>query len=86
MAYAGPSFEQAFDDLLAASISAVIVVPMFPQYSSATTASVYDAAFAAATDRAGRARILVPALGCVAPYFDHPGYIAALAGRITTGD
>jgi ferrochelatase len=82
MAYAGPSFEKAFDDLLADKISSVIVVPMFPQYSSATTASVYDAAFAAATDRAGRARVLVPALACVAPYFDHPGYIAALAGRL----
>jgi ferrochelatase len=82
MAYAGPSFERAFDDLIAASIDTVIVVPMFPQYSSATTASVYDAAFAAATDRAGRARVFVPALSCVPPYFDHPGYIAAVCGRL----
>jgi ferrochelatase len=82
MAYAGPSFERAFDDLIAARAASVIVVPMFPQYSSATTASVYDAAFAAATDRAGRARVFVPALSCVPPYFDHPGYIAALCARL----
>jgi ferrochelatase len=82
MAYAGPSFEDAFDDLIAAGSASVIVVPMFPQYSSATTASVYDAAFAAATDRGGRARVRVPALSCVAPYFDHPGYLAALCGRL----
>ena len=82
MAYAGPSFERAFDDLIAARIDTVIVVPMFPQYSSATTASVYDAAFEAATDRARRARVFVPALRCVAPYFDHPGYIAALGARL----
>jgi len=82
MAYAGPSFERAFDDLIADAIDRVIVVPMFPQYSSATTASVYDAAFAAATDRAGRARVFVPALSCVPPYFDHPGYVAALSGRV----
>ena len=82
MAYAGPSFERAFDDLIAAGIDTVIVVPMFPQYSSATTASVYDAVFAAATDRAGRARVFVPALRCVTPYFDHPGYIAALGARL----
>lgn len=82
MAYAGPSFEQAIDDLLAADVSTVIVLPMFPQYSSATTASVYDAVFAAATDRAGRARVLVPSLSCVPPYFDHPLYIAALSARI----
>lgn len=83
MAYAGPSFERAFDELIAAHVSEVIVVPMFPQYSSATTASVYDAAFAAATDRAGRARVFVPALRCLPPYFDHPGYIAALCERIS---
>ena len=84
MAYAGPSFERAFDELIGDGISTVIVVPMFPQYSSATTASVYDAAFAAATDRGGKARVLVPALSCVPPYFDHPGYIAALCGRLGT--
>ena len=82
MAYAGPSFEQAIDDLLADGINEVIVLPMFPQYSSATTASVYDAAFAAATNRGSSARRLVPALRCVPPYFDQPGYIAALVKRI----
>jgi len=82
MAYAGPSFEQAIDDLLADGSTEVIVLPMFPQYSSATTASVYDATFAAATDRAGTARRVVPALHCVPPYFEDPGYIAALAKRI----
>ncbi|MGE0862839.1 MAG: ferrochelatase [Vicinamibacterales bacterium] len=82
MAYAGPSFEQAIDDLLAAGIHDVIVLPMFPQYSSATTASVYDAVFAAAAGRAGMARRLVPALKCVEPYFDHPRYIGALQKRI----
>ena len=81
-AYAGPSFEQAIDDLLADGINEVIVLPMFPQYSSATTASVYDAAFAAATTRGSSARRLVPALRCVPPYFDQPGYIAALVKRI----
>jgi len=82
MAYAGPSFDRAFDDLIGDGISRVIVVPLFPQYSSATTASVYDAAFAAATDRGRGARVFVPALSCVAPYFDHPGYIAALSDRL----
>ncbi|HJU43488.1 MAG TPA: ferrochelatase [Vicinamibacterales bacterium] len=82
MAYAGPSFEKAFDDLIAAGCEQVVVVPMFPQYSSATTASVYDAVFAAATDNGNRARVRVPAVSCVEPYFDHPGYIGALCVRI----
>jgi protoporphyrin/coproporphyrin ferrochelatase len=84
MAYAGPSFDRAVDDLLAAGISTVVVLPMFPQYSSATTASVYDAVFAAATDRAGRARVFVPSLTCVPPYFTNPHYINALRRRITS--
>lgn len=82
MAYAGPSFDRAFDELIAAGCETVVVVPMFPQYSSATTASVYDAVFAAATDRADRARVFVPAVIDVPPYFDHPDYIGALAARI----
>ncbi len=84
MAYAGPSFDRAIDDLLDAGVGAVIVLPMFPQYSSATTASVYDAVFDAATDRADRARIYVPPLVCVPPYFDNPRYIGALRSRIMT--
>lgn len=82
MAYAGPSFERAIDELIAARAERIVVVPMFPQYSSATTASVYDAVFAAATDRANKARVFVPALTCIAPYPDHSGYIGALCGRI----
>ena len=82
MAYAGPSFDRAIDDVIAAKADRVIVLPMFPQYSSATTASVYDAVFKAATDRGGKARWLVPALSCVPPYCDHPGYIAALVAAI----
>ena len=82
MAYAGPSFERAFDDLLADGCQRVIVVPMFPQYSSATTASVYDAVGAASTNSGAGARVFVPAVSYVAPYYDHPDYINALRDRI----
>jgi ferrochelatase len=84
MAYAGPSFDAAVDDLLAAGASTIIVLPMFPQYSSATTASVYDAVFASVTDRAGKARTFVPAVISVPPYFLDPSYISALRRRITS--
>lgn len=82
MAYAGPSFDRAFDDLIAAGINRIIVLPMFPQYSSATTASVYDAVFRAAAERGRAARVFVPAISCVSPYYDDPCYIGALARRI----
>jgi protoporphyrin/coproporphyrin ferrochelatase len=82
MAYAGPSFEAAIDDLLAAGASQITVLPMFPQYSSATTASVYEASFAAAIAKGSTARRFVPALNFIAPYPEHPGYIAALRARV----
>lgn len=82
MAYAGPSFETAIDQLLDGA-DEIVVLPMFPQYSSATTASVYEAAFAAAIARGGQPRRFVPALRFVAPYPDHPGYIAALRERVS---
>jgi protoporphyrin/coproporphyrin ferrochelatase len=82
MAYAGPSFEAAIDDLLTAGASQIAVLPMFPQYSSATTASVYEASFAAAIAKGSTARRFVPALNFIAPYPDHPGYIAALRARV----
>lgn len=83
MAYAGPSFEAAIDELLEATVAEIVVLPMFPQYSSATTASVYEAAFGAAIARAGRPRRYVPALRFVPPYPEHPRYIDALRARIT---
>ncbi|MBY0497580.1 MAG: ferrochelatase [Cyanobacteria bacterium] len=83
MAYAGPSFEAAIDHLLSAGATRIVVLPMFPQYSSATTASVYEAAFAAAIARGSRARRFVPAVQFIAPYPDHRGYIEALRARVT---
>ena len=37
---------------------------------------------AAATDSVTRARVFVPAVRYVAPYYDDPGYIAALGDRV----
>ena len=64
MAYAGPSFDRAIDDVVAAKADRVIVLPMFPQYSSATTASVYDAVFAGG-DRSRRQGAVVRAIAVV---------------------
>jgi protoporphyrin/coproporphyrin ferrochelatase len=85
MAYAGPSFERAVDDLVGAGATEIIVLAMFPQYSSATTASVYEAAFAASRARGGAARRFVPALRFVPPYPDYPPYIDALRARVSEG-
>lgn len=86
MTYGKPSIDEALASLEAAGIDRIIVLPMFPQYSSTTTASVYDAVFRAAAGKMPRfSRALkrtFPALRFIAPYYEHPAYIGALAGHL----
>lgn len=77
MRYGQPSIATQLDALKAAGATRVLVLPLYPQYSGTTTASVIDAVGAwAARTRA------VPELRFVNRYPDHPGYIEALARRI----
>ena len=63
-------------------IDRVVVLPMFPQFSSTTTACIYDAAYQAAAGAMPnwntRLKRTMPALRFIAPFYDHAGYIAAL--------
>ncbi|GIX25452.1 MAG: ferrochelatase [Caldimonas sp.] len=77
MRYGRPSIATQLDALKAAGATRVLVLPLYPQYSGTTTASVIDAVGA----WAARTRAL-PELRFVNRYGDHPGYIGALARRI----
>jgi len=78
MRYGQPSLASTLDALRADGVTRVLVLPLYPQYAAATTASVSDAVL----QWASRAR-RVPELRFVAEYHDDPGYIAALAERVT---
>ncbi|NQX45393.1 ferrochelatase [Paenibacillus tritici] len=82
LAYSEPGMSEAFRKLEAAGITRIIVLPLFPQYSSTTTASVYEAASFAALGRHSRSgqvsKRFVPALRYVEAYHDAPDYIAAM--------
>ncbi len=82
MTYGEPSMRQAVDTLEAAGIDRILVLPMYPQYSSTTTASVYDAAYLAAAGRLSERKRFVPALRFIPPYYDDPGYIDAMAQHL----
>ena len=73
MRYGSPAMDQELDALLAAGCARILVAPLYPQYSGATTASALDALAA----WIGRQRRL-PALRTLPPYHDDPAYIAAL--------
>jgi ferrochelatase len=77
MRYGQPSVPSVLDVLRAEGATRVLVLPLYPQFAAATTASVGDAVMQWAL-RARR----VPELRFVSEYHDDPGYIAALAERL----
>jgi ferrochelatase len=78
MRYGQPSIASRLDALKARNATRVLVLPLYPQYSGTTTASVVDAVH----DWARGVRRL-PEFRFVNQYHDHPMYIDALARRIT---
>ncbi len=78
MRYGQPSVASQLDDFKAEGVTRVLVVPLYPQYSGATTASVMDEVF----DWGKRTRLL-PELRHINHFHDAPGYIAALASSVT---
>lgn len=77
MRYGEPSIETGIEDLRNAGCDRILVLPLYPQYASSTTASAFDVVFRTV----GRMRN-APALRTVKHYHDHPAYIAALAKQV----
>ena len=77
MRYGSTSIASQLDALKAEGFTRVLVLPLYPQYSATTTASVFDAVYT----WAARTR-LIPELRFVNHYHDDAGYINALAARI----
>jgi len=77
MRYGQPAIETKLQKMMEAGVTDMVVLPLYPQYSGPTTASTFDAL---AADFSRRRRL--PALHFIAHYYDHPGYIAALAEKV----
>lgn len=73
MRYGQPAIGGEIDALIAQGCERVLVAPLYPHYSGATTASVLDdvARWVLKTRR-------LPALRTLPPYHDDPAYLAAL--------
>ncbi len=78
MRYGSPSVPAVLDELHAAGVQRVLVLPLYPQYCAATTATVFDEV----ADWVRRHRAL-PELRFVNHYHDDAGYIEALAQRVS---
>lgn len=78
MRYGNPSIAHGLDELKAQGATRILILPLYPQYSATTTASVSDAV----VHWTLKVRAL-PELRFVNRYFDDAGYIDALARRVT---
>lgn len=74
MRYANPSTESRIRALQAQGCDRILLVPLYPQYAAATTATAADQAFRALIKLRWQ-----PAVRVAPPYHDDPAYIDALA-------
>ncbi|MFT8872999.1 MAG: ferrochelatase [Sporolactobacillus sp.] len=77
MSYGEPSLAALLDDLHLWGVRRLLILPLYPQYSSTTVAPIWDSvakAFAHWKD--------VPELTFIRDYAEHPLYINALSNRI----
>jgi len=77
MRYGNPAVPKALDELRAQGATRVLVLPLYPQYAAATTASVWDSV----AQWSAKARQL-PEFRFVNRYGDEPALIQALAASV----
>ncbi|HXQ05024.1 MAG TPA: ferrochelatase [Bradyrhizobium sp.] len=79
MRYGNPSIRSRIDALTAQGCDRLLVVPLYPQYSAATSATVCDEVFRVLGEMRAQ-----PTLRVTPPYYDDPDYVEALAVSINT--
>ena len=78
MRYGKPSIEEAMTHLASKGCQSLIILPLFPQYSAVTSASVFDE-----VARVLKSHPYVPSLHFINSYHDHPSYIHAISQSLT---
>lgn len=78
MSYGEPAIAKQLAAFKAQQVDEIIILPLYPQYSSTTTASVYDAVIAVLNGWRH-----IPSLRFISDYHQHPLYITAIANSIT---
>ncbi len=77
MRYGSPSIDDALSELEKHNVRRLVVLPMYPQYSGTTTASVFDAV----TSRLQRTR-WIPETRFINQFCDRPDFIKSLANSV----
>jgi ferrochelatase len=74
MRYGNPSIKERIEALAEQGVERLLVLPLYPQYAAATTATVNDKVFDVLKTMRWQ-----PALRTLPPYHDNPAYIKALS-------
>jgi len=77
MTYGSPNVETAANELRKAGVEKIVFLPMYPQYSSSTTAAVYDR-----VSDALKPCPHLPEMRWIRDYHDDHGYIQSLANSV----
>ena len=77
MRYRLPSIREGLEQLREAGAGQVVVIPLYPQFSGTTTASIYDA-----VDVALQAMDWQPDVRRIEQYFEHPAWVEAVAESV----
>src|SRR5262245_12280741 len=77
MRYGNPSIRSRIDALIAAGCDRILAVPLYPQYSASTSATVCDEVFRVLSRLRAQ-----PTLRVTPPYYEDEAYIEALATSI----
>ncbi|HGG06344.1 MAG TPA: ferrochelatase [Aliiroseovarius sp.] len=77
MRYGVPSIRDGLEGLTAKGCDRILIFPLYPQYAGGTTGTAMDAVFEVLKGQQAQ-----PAIRQVPAYYDHPGYVAALAESI----
>lgn len=79
MRYGNPAISTALQQLQHAGITRLLILPLYPQYSGATTGATFDAI----AGELSRWRV-IPELRLIRDYHAYPAYLDALADQIRT--
>lgn len=81
MRYQTPSIESGLEELQKSNVSQILILPLFPQYASATTGSVHQKVMELISKW-----LVIPKLTFLNHFFDHPGFINAFCERVKEHD
>ncbi len=76
MRYKNPSIPDVLEEMRKQNYDSIVVLPMFPQYASASTGSALDEVM-----RVTRQWWVIPEIRYISQYYDHPTFIDAQVAR-----